>query len=55
MKAPFLRLWGWPILFGVLTGIGLIAALLGDDWWDVVSALSLGVPVLACAWYCLKR
>ncbi|WP_166882389.1 hypothetical protein [Massilia mucilaginosa] len=55
MKAPFLTLWGWPIGFGVLTCIGLIAALLGDGWWDLVSAVTLGAPVLACGWYCLKR
>ncbi|WP_167080961.1 hypothetical protein [Massilia aquatica] len=55
MKAPFLTLWGWPIVFGVLTCIGLIAALLGDGWWDLVSAVTLGAPVLACGWYSFKR
>ena len=55
MKAPFLTLWGWPIVFGVLTCIGLVAALLGDGWWDLVSAVTLGLPVLACGWYSLKR
>lgn len=55
MKTPFLRVWGGPIVFAVLTCIGLIAALLGDGWLDMVSALTLGAPVLACGWYCLKR
>jgi hypothetical protein len=55
MSAPFLRLWGGPIAFAVLTCIGLVAALLGDGWWDMVSAVALGVPVLACAWYGLRR
>ena len=55
MSGPFMRLWGAPILFSILTTIGLISALLGDGVWDVVSALALGVPVAACAWYGLRR
>lgn len=55
MSGPFMRLWGAPILFGILTSIGLISALLGDGVWDVVSAVALGVPVAACAWYGLRR
>jgi hypothetical protein len=49
------QIWGAPILLGVLTTIGLIAALLGDGVWDFVSALTLGAPVLVGAWYGLRR
>lgn len=49
------QIWGAPILLGVLTTIGLIAALLGDGVWDLVSSLTLGAPVLVGAWYGLRR
>ena len=49
------QIWGAPIALAVLTLIGLISALLGDGVWDAVSALALGVPVLACLWYGLRR
>ena len=55
MKSPFMRLWGAPILFAVLTTIGLISALVGDGVWDYLSAVTLGVPVVACAWYGLRK
>lgn len=54
MSSPFLRLWGAPILLGILTCVGLLSALLGDDVWDVVSAFALAAPVLAAAWGYLK-
>lgn len=55
MSRRFLALWGMPVLLGVLTVIGLVSALLGDGVWDVVSAFALGAPVLAAAWYGLRR
>ena len=36
------QIWGAPIL-------------LGDGVWDLVSSLTLGAPVLAGAWYGLRR
>jgi hypothetical protein len=47
--------WRVPVILGVLTVIGLVAALFGDGVWDVLSALSLGAPVLVGAWYALRR
>jgi hypothetical protein len=35
------QLFAVPIVVGVLSIVGLVAALLGDGWWDVVSWLSL--------------
>jgi Fe2+ transport system protein B len=55
MKRPFLRMWGAPIALALLTIIGLISALVGDGVWDHVSAVALGVPVLLCLWFGLRR
>ena len=55
MKSPFMRMWAAPILLVILTTVGLISALLGDGMWDHVSAVALGVPVLLCLWFGLRR
>jgi hypothetical protein len=55
MSGRFFAVWGMPILLGVLTIVGLVSALLGDGIWDTVSAFALGAPVLAGAWYGLRR
>lgn len=49
------QIWAMPILLAILTVIGLVAALLGDGVWDLVSAFSLGAPVAAGGWYALRR
>ena len=54
MSSPFLKLWGMPILLGLLTTIGLLSALLGDGIWDLLSACALGVPVLVGLRYGLR-
>jgi hypothetical protein len=54
MSSPFLKLWGVPLLLGVLTIIGLVSALLGDGIWDIVSAFALGAPLAVGAWYGLR-
>ncbi len=51
----FLRLWGGPLLLGLLTASGLITALLSDEAGDVWSWLGLGVPVAVMGWYGLRR
>ncbi len=45
------RLWGAPIALAVLSAIGLIAGLVGDDIWDALSWLGLGLPVAVCVWF----
>ena len=55
MKRPTRSTWRAPIVFGVLTTVGLISALLGDGAWDMLSAVALGAPVAACAWYGFRR
>jgi hypothetical protein len=54
-RKAFFRLWGWPIALGLLTIAGLISALLGDGVWDHLSAVALGIPVLVCLWFGLRR
>ncbi|MFC0252847.1 hypothetical protein [Massilia consociata] len=49
------RIWAMPVLLAVLTLIGLVAALLGDGAWDLVSAVTLGAPVAVGIWYSLRR
>jgi uncharacterized membrane protein len=55
MSPAFIRLWGTPILLGVLTVIGLVAALLGDGFLDYVSAVTLAIPVALGTWHSLRR
>ncbi|MCC2957364.1 hypothetical protein LK542_17245 [Massilia sp. IC2-477] len=49
------QIWVVPVLLAVLTLVGLVAALLGDGAWDLVSAVTLGAPVAVGAWYALRR
>jgi len=53
--SPFMRMWAAPIALAVLTLIGLVSALIGDGVWDRISAVALGVPVLSCLWFGLRR
>ena len=55
MSGHFKRLWGGPIAMGVLTVVGLLSALLGDGVWDYLSAVALGIPVLAAAYFGWRR
>lgn len=55
MNGPFMKLWGMPILLGILTLVGLLSALFGDGIWDALSAVTLGIPVLVGAWFSLRR
>jgi hypothetical protein len=50
---PLLRVFAIPILLGVLSIVGLLSALLGDDAWDILSWLALGVPCVVIGWYWL--
>lgn len=43
------RLWTWPILLGAASAFGLVAALLADGWWDMLSTAALAMPLLVAA------
>ena len=49
------RLWGAPIVLGVLTATGLLTALVSDSWGDGWSWVGLGLPVIVRALYGLRR
>lgn len=55
MNAALLKLWGMPVLLALLTVVGLLSALLGDGHWNMLSAIALGAPVAAGAWFGLRR
>jgi hypothetical protein len=48
------RIFGWPLVIGVLSTVGLIAALVGDGIWDGVSWLALLLPILLYAMFLLR-
>jgi hypothetical protein len=50
-----MRLWGWPIVLGLLSATGLVTALVSEGWGDVWSWIALGVPVLVMAWFGWRR
>ncbi|RST54655.1 hypothetical protein [Variovorax sp. DXTD-1] len=55
-RHAFRRMWGWPIVLGVLTSIGLISALFSDGGLgDMLAWFALGIPVAVCAWYGWRR
>ena len=47
--------WRAPALLALLSLFGLVAALLADGVWDLLSWTALGIPVAVCAWYALRR
>jgi hypothetical protein len=44
------KTFGKPTSIALLTALGLFAALLGDDGWDVLSWVGMGIP----AWLSIK-
>ena len=46
-----LKLWGWPIVLGLLTAVGLVAGLVSEGLGDVLAWLGLGLPV----WIAIKH
>jgi hypothetical protein len=40
-----------PTLLGVVSGAGLVIALVGDDLYDVVGWTLLGVPCVIALWH----
>jgi hypothetical protein len=44
-----------PLAIALLSAVGLVSALLGDDIWDVLSWLTLAVPVAVILWCWLRR
>lgn len=45
-QSNFWKVFSAPLLIGLLSAVGLFAALLGDGAWDSLSWLGLGLPAL---------
>ena len=48
------QIFAMPILIGILSTVGLVAALVGDGWWDGLSWASLSLPVLLYAFFVVR-
>ena len=46
MRRGVWMIFRWPLLLAVLSLFGLISALVGDEVYDLLSWLSLAVPLL---------
>jgi predicted membrane protein len=49
------RIFFWPLMIGIVSGIGLIGALLEDGWWDALFCGLLAIPVLVGAAFGWRR
>lgn len=54
ISGRILKVWGVPIVLGVLSVVGLFAALIGDGIADVLSWIALGIPVAVGVWFSLR-
>lgn len=46
----------WPIILGVLSGVGLVVALLEEGALEDISLIGLLVPILVIVYfYCIKK
>ena len=43
-----------PAALGVLSALGLVAALVGDDVYDVVGCLALATPLALMTWHIVR-
>lgn len=46
------EIFRWPLLMALANAIGLVAALVGDGWYDLISWATLGLTlvVIIAAW-----
>ncbi len=52
----FWPMWGWPIVLGLLTSIGLVSALFSDGGvGDALAWVALGIPCAVGAWFGWRR
>lgn len=47
---PLSRIFAVPLVLGLVSTIGLVAALVGDDVWDAIGWIGLGIPLAVAAW-----
>jgi type II secretory pathway component PulF len=52
MNRSVLSLWGWPLVLGILTAIGLVSALFSDGGFgDTLAGICLAIPVVLGIWH----
>lgn len=44
-----------PLAIAILSTVGLISALVGDDFWDVLSWQTLAIPIAVILYCWLRR
>ncbi|MGK6320502.1 hypothetical protein [Sphingomonas sp. DT-204] len=46
------KIFRWPLLIAAVSLVGLVSALVGDGWYDLLSWLTLGstLAVMTIAW-----
>jgi hypothetical protein len=49
------QIFAIPMVIGILSVIGLLSALIGDGVWDAVSWLTLGIPIVLCVYFFVRR
>jgi hypothetical protein len=49
------QIFALPIMIGILSPVGLLAALVGDGWWDGLSWAALSLPVLLYLFFMIRR
>lgn len=54
MKSDFWHVWTIPFLLGAISLFGLIAALVGDDLWDILSCITLTIPLIIIIRFVVK-
>lgn len=54
MTSGVRSVWRLPALLGLISIVGLLAALLFDRWGDRVSWIGLAVIALVSLWTCVK-
>lgn len=55
MSRSLPQIFAIPAAVAAASVVGLVAALVGDGAWDVLSWLTLGLAVVLAAWFSLRR
>ena len=50
-RRNFWQIFGVPIVLGVISTVGLVAALVGNGVYDALSWITLSIPVIVIAKY----
>jgi uncharacterized membrane protein YhaH (DUF805 family) len=48
-RRTYWQVFGMPYILALVSAVGLLAALIGDGWYDAISWITLVVPVVVIA------